>query len=157
MTASRRSPYRLDRRAFLLGGVVAGGDLMNPAYAEAAEPLTFGEFYKSFGVLGYEFSDRLKSLANRRIVIRGFMAPPLKPESNFFVLTREPLAICPFCDSDASWPADIVVIYLLNATPMLNADIRLAVEGRLEVGSWIDPETGFISQLRLRDASFRRA
>ena len=44
--------------------------------------------------------------------MHGYMAPPLKPESRFFVLTREPLALCPFCQSDAEWPADIVVVYL---------------------------------------------
>jgi len=30
------------------------------------------------------------------------------------------------------------------------------VTGRLEVGSWTDPETGFVSQIRLRDAYYRK-
>jgi hypothetical protein len=125
--------------------------------AAGPEALSFTEFYKSFGVLGYEFSDRVKSLGGKRVVVRGYMAPPLKPESPFFVLTREPLAICPFCDSDASWPSDILVIYLARASAMVSADVRLAVEGQLEIGAWTDPESGFVSQLRLRDASFRKA
>ena len=31
-------------------------------------------------------------------------------------LTREPMALCPFCQSDADWPADIVVVHLKRAT-----------------------------------------
>jgi len=31
------------------------------------------------------------------------------------------------------------------------------VTGRLDAGSWTDPVTGFVSQLRLRDATYRRA
>ena len=143
-------------RRTLLSSVLTSFPLLS-AKAETAEPLSFGEFYKSFGVLGYEFSDRLRGLIEKRIVIRGYMAPPLKPESPFFVLTREPMAICPFCDSDASWPSDIVVVYLSSITPMLTGGVKLAVEGRLELGGWTDPETGFVSQIRLRGAQFRRA
>ena len=145
----------LNRRT-LLTGVLTSIPVLS-AKAETAEPLSFGEFYKSFGVLGYEFSDRLRGLIEKRIVIRGYMAPPLKPESPFFVLTREPMAICPFCDSDASWPSDIVVVYLSSITPMLTGGVKLAVEGRLELGGWTDPETGFVSQIRLRGAQFHRA
>ena len=145
----------LNRRT-LLTGVLTSIPVLS-AKAETAEPLSFGEFYKSFGVLGYEFSDRLRGLIEKRIVIRGYMAPPLKPESPFFVLTREPMAICPFCDSDASWPSDIVVVYLSSITPMLTGGVKLAVEGRLELGGWTDPETGFVSQIRLRGAQVHRA
>ena len=77
-------------------------------------------------------------------------------ESSFFVLTREPLAICPFCQSDADWPVDILVIYLAKATPLITAGARVMVTGRLEVGSWTDPESGFVSQIRLRDAYYRK-
>ena len=87
----------------------------------------------------------------------GYMAPPLKPESHFFVLTREPLAICPFCQSDADWPVDIVVVFMKAVTPMVSAGQKVAVSGRLEIGSAIDAETGFVSQIRLVDASFHVA
>ena len=126
--------------------------------ARAADPaaLTFGQLYKSFGIRGYEYSDTLQLLKGRDVVMHGYMAPPLKPESSFFVLTREPVALCPFCQSDAEWPADIVVIYLKSASPLVSAGDSVAVHGRLEVGSWTDPETGFVSQIRLRDAAYRR-
>jgi hypothetical protein len=141
----------ISRRALLLTAAASG---VWPAYAraETVPTLGFGELYKSFGVLGLEFSDKLTSLKGRDVSMRGYMAPPLKPESDFFVLTREPLAICPFCQSDADWPLDIVVIYLKGAVPLAPAGSRLTVTGRLEVGSWTDPATGFVSQVRVVSA-----
>jgi hypothetical protein len=125
--------------------------------ADEIEIISFGGLYKSFGVLGYEFADRVKASSGKVVAVMGYMAPPLTTESNFFVLTREPLAICPFCQSDADWPVDIIVIYLAKATPLITAGARVMVTGRLDVGSWTDPETGFVSQIRLRDASYRKS
>jgi hypothetical protein len=122
--------------------------------AATASPLTFAELYKSFGVRGYEFADRILTLNGHEVAMQGYMAPPLKPESSFFVLTREPLALCPFCQSDAEWPVDIVVIYLRRASPLVSAGEKVTVMGRLDIGSWTDPETGFVSQIRIMDASF---
>lgn len=123
--------------------------------AQAAEPVTFDGLYKRFGVLGLAFSDRLVGLQGRDVVIRGYMAPPLKAESDFFVLTREPLAICPFCQSDSDWPLDIVVVYLKGSSPLVQAGARVTATGRLELGSHTDPKTGFVSQVRLVDAGYR--
>jgi hypothetical protein len=144
------------RRRAVLG--VAAVVLMAPA-AQALDvaQLQFDQLYKSFGVRGYEFSDRLMALKGKAVDMRGFMAPPLKPESHFFVLTGEPLALCPFCQSDADWPADIVVVYLKRASALVGGGEPVTVSGRLEVGSWTDPETGFVSQIRLVDATFRRS
>jgi len=122
-----------------------------------AEVIHFDMLYKNFGVRGLEFSDRLKSLASKNVAITGYMAPPLKAESQFFVLTREPLSICPFCQSDADWPLDIIVIYLKQASPLVSAGAQIHVTGRLEIGSYLDPETGFVSQLRIVDASFSKS
>ena len=84
--------------------------------AKAATPeLSFDELYSGGGVLGLQFSDKVKNLAGQRITIRGFMAPPLKAEAAFFVLTREPVALCPFCQSDADWPDNILVVYLSSS------------------------------------------
>lgn len=146
-----RSPMRLTRRSWLAGSMSLVGTRV-----WAAEPIIFGELYKSFGVRGYEFSDRVAALKGRDVSMTGYMAPPLKAESAFFVLTREPLAICPFCQSDADWPLDIVVVYLRNASPLVSAGEKVAVTGRLDVGAWTDPETGFVSQLRFLDAAYRR-
>jgi len=128
-----------------------------PAAAQAAEPasLRFDQLYKSFGVRGLEFSDALIGLKGKPVVMHGYMAPPLKPESRFFVLTGQPLALCPFCQSDADWPADIVVVYLRKAAPLVGGGDPVIVTGRIEIGSWTDPETGFVSQVRIVDAAFR--
>src|SRR5258708_2820602 len=140
--------YRATRRVVLLGaGVALLGSI--PASADAPAPLLFEQLFKSFGVRGYQFSDVLLRLAGQPVFMRGYIAPPLKPESNFFVLTRQPVAICPFCASDAEWPIDIVVVYLRNASAMVSGGEGVIVSGRLEVGSWTDPATGFVSQIRI--------
>jgi len=114
--------------------------------------LSFDSLYKSVGVLGTQYSERAKLLKGKVIRMRGYMAPPLKPESRFFVLTREPVAVCPFCSSDAQWPSDIVVIYLKATLGPVDFTQRIEVTGKLEMGSWTDPETGFVSQVRIVDA-----
>jgi len=128
-----------------------------PTRAAVLDRLTFAGLYKSIGVRGMEFSDQVRQRAGQLVAIRGYMAPPLKAESRFFVLSSEPLALCPFCQSDADWPVDIVVIYLNRVMPLLSAGQRIDVEGRLELGSWQDPESGFVSLLRLVEAEYRHA
>ena len=145
---------RLPRRA-MAGGALAL--LAAPTRAAVLDRLTFAGLYKSIGVRGMEFSDQVRQRAGQRVAIRGYMAPPLKAESRFFVLSSEPLALCPFCQSDADWPVDIVVIYLNRVMPLLSAGQRIDVEGRLELGSWQDPESGFVSLLRLVEAEYRHA
>ncbi len=152
-TTLRRRDLLIAAGAAVFGPSVDFAVTIATAHAAGAD-LKFAELYKSFGVRGLEFSDRLLALAGQQVTIRGFMAPPLKPETNFFVLTREPVALCPFCSSDAEWPLDIVVIYLKAVAVPTSYGSALAVTGRLEVGSKTDQETGFVSQIRLIDASF---
>lgn len=114
--------------------------------------LSFDSLYKSVGVLGLQYSERAKLLVGKKMRMRGFMAPPLKPQSKFFVLTREPVSVCPFCSSDAEWPVDIVVIYLKGTLGPVSFSQRIEVAGKLEIGSWTDPQSGFVSQVRIVDA-----
>lgn len=116
--------------------------------------LDFEHLYGSFSPLGLEFSAVVKENVGKHVSIEGFMAPPLKAEAQFFVLTKMPMSICPFCSTDADWPADIMVVYLKKKQTFVQYNQRIKAEGRLEIGSWTDPETGFVSQLRLRDATF---
>ncbi len=144
-------------RRVVIGAAVAAPIVARAALRDGQLPtLDFDHLYKSFGVRGMEFSDRVRELSGQKVAVIGYMAPPLKAESKFFVLSREPLAICPFCDSDANWPLDIVVIYLKYQMPLVSAGARLTVVGRLESGSWLDPESGFVSLLRLVDADFHK-
>ncbi len=122
--------------------------------AAAAASLTFGELYSRFGVLGLEFSEKVKTLSGQEVSIRGFMAPPLKAEAAFFVLTEIPMSLCPFCSSDADWPDNIVVVYLGEKQTFVQPSRTIEAQGVLEFGSWTDPETGFVSLLRLRDAQY---
>lgn len=150
---SGMQPGAIGRRT-LLGALCASPLLLSAGSAAATEPLGFGELYKSFGVLGLEFSDKVKALAGRRVAIRGFMAPPLKAEAAFFVLTEIPMSLCPFCSSDADWPDNILVVYLSAKQTFVQYNAPIRTDGVLEYGSWTDPETGFVSQLRMRDAAF---
>jgi len=120
----------------------------------AVSTLTFDELYGKFSVLGLEFSQKVKTLAGEQVSIRGFMAPPLKAEASFFVLTEIPMSICPFCSSDADWPDNIVVVYLDEKQTFVQPSQAIDVRGVLEFGSWTDPETGFVSLLRLRAADY---
>ncbi len=150
-----RADMALGRRRFLLGAALLPV-LSCPVRAEE-ERLGFDQLYKSFGIRGLVYSDRLLALKDRRVVMKGYLAPPLKPESNFFVMTREPVSVCPFCQSDADWPDDIVVVYLREAAAMGSGGEAISVTGMLNVGPWTDPVTGFVSQIRIVDASQRRA
>lgn len=145
---SRRSFTAASFALFSLPGTVR---------AEERVVLTFDRLYAENGIRGLVFSETVKHAAGHDVALTGYMAPPLEAEATFFVLTREPLAICPFCQSDADWPVDIVVVLLRNQTPMVSAGTRVAVTGRLDVGSATDARTGFVSQLRIVDADVRRA
>jgi hypothetical protein len=147
---------RLSRRDTLLGSLAAWAApmiLARPALA-AIPQLTFDQLYGSVGVLGLTFSDKVKQLAGQTVTMRGFMAPPLKAEAAFFVLTEIPMALCPFCSSDSDWPDNILVVYLGEKQTFVQPNAVIEVKGVLEFGSWTDPETGFVSLLRLRNASF---
>lgn len=146
---------RFNRRLVL--GLAALASLASFSPARAATQLTFDELYEAQSVLGLKFTGKVKSLSGTNVTMRGFMAPPLKAEAKFFVLTEIPMALCPFCSSDADWPDNIVVVYLDEKQTFVQANAPIDVEGTLEYGSWTDPETGFVSLLRLRHAQFSLA
>lgn len=108
--------------------------------------------------LGFQFSDAAVRLRGRPVVIEGFLAPPLKAEAAFFVLCARPVSLCPFCQSDADWPQDIVVVYPRSgdAVSFRSAADPVEVSGRLELGALRDPDTGFVSQARIAAATVRR-
>ena len=137
----------LSRRALLATPLLAA------LPARAAERLSFDDLYAGWRVTGLVFSERAKGLVGKPATMSGFMAPPLKAEADFFVLTREPMSMCPFCSSDAEWPPDIVLAYLRRQSQPTAPNTVITVTGVLELGSWTDPATGFVSQARLRGAT----
>ena len=125
--------------------------LSAPAAAQTAS-LKFSEFYvDDFSVT---YSDKLKALAGQRVAVEGFMAPPLKAEGNFVVLTRYPVDVCPFCAAEADWPIDILAVYLREEVAHVATKVR--VVGTLDIGSKIDTKLGFVSLIRLQNASLVR-
>lgn len=111
--------------------------------------LAFSDLYAEGSSRGLVFSDKLQALDGYKVTMTGYMAPPLKPSLDFFVLTMQPMSICPFCDSDASWPANIVLIYMQDGKTAESTTNVLEVTGRLEIGSYTDEVTGFVSQIRI--------
>ena len=126
------------------------------AAGKAASDLKLGfeEMYEGNPILGLQFSQKLKSFADKTVSVEGFMAPPLKPEADFLVMTREPVSLCPFCNSDQDWPDNIIVVYLSKKQEFVQPNRPIVVTGRLELGSFTDKETGFVSLVRLVDATF---
>ncbi len=112
-------------------------------------PLDFSEFYSGGGARGLVLSDKLTALNGQRVVITGFMAPPLKSALDFFVLTRVPMALCPFCSSDAEWPEDIVFVRMPPGQTIQPTSAPVRVTGTLDLGTKADEATGFVSLVRI--------
>ena len=115
----------------------------------AAARLNFNELYGKVTVRGAEYSSKIKALNGRKVTMSGYMAPPLKPKLDFFVLTRQPMSTCPFCTTAADWPADIVLVIMPPGQELEPSVRGLNVTGRLEIGVKRDDETGFVSLVRL--------
>ena len=114
-------------------------DLPCAAKDSGLPELRFDELYTG-GPLGLSFTAKVKELAGKRVRFDGFMAPPV--------------SLCPFCSSDADWPDNIIVVFLKEKQRFVQHNTGITVTGVLETGSQVDEETGFVSQLRLRDAEF---
>ena len=112
-------------------------------------PITFDEFYDGFDLRkGLQLSDKLVSLDGKNVLIEGYMAPPLKPELDYFVLTRIRLQVCPFCSTAAEWPDDIALVYVQDG-PITTTERPLRLMGRMEVGASVAQESGMVSLVRV--------
>lgn len=118
-------------------------------FDESPVPITFDEFYNGFNLRkGLLLSDKLMSLDGQEVVMEGYMAPPLKPELDWFVLTRIRLEFCPFCSSTADWPDDIALVYLSDEA-IVATEKPIRIRGRMEIGSSVDAATGMVSIVRI--------
>lgn len=126
---------------------------MSIALEANAASLDFSDMYSGASSEGLVFSDTLNSLNGSEVTMTGFMAPPLKPSINFFVLTETPMAVCPFCSTDADWPYNMVVVYVNGSVDALPYDQEVTVTGTLDLGSYMDGDTGFVSQVRLLEVT----
>ncbi|QDY71699.1 hypothetical protein [Qingshengfaniella alkalisoli] len=137
----------LNRRRFIAtSGAVF---LARPGFAQG-ESIKLRELYNR----DQSFSDLAKELEGTRISVDGFMAPPLKAESRFFVLTKMPMSVCPFCETEAEWPDDILAVYTKRIVDVIPFNVKIMARGVLELGSKTDEDTGFLSMVRLTDATY---
>ena len=111
----------LTRRSFSFAtfGAALGAAFAGPLWAVDA-PVRLRDLYNK----DLSFSDLALSLEGEHIAVDGFMAPPLKAESNFFVLTKKPMAVCPFCESEAEWPDDILAIYTKRTVKVIHISVK---------------------------------
>ncbi|RVT82717.1 hypothetical protein DXV76_15890 [Rhodobacteraceae bacterium CCMM004] len=129
---------------------LAAPALVRAAPGDADAPIKVRDLYTR----ARGFSDLAQARDGRRISVSGYMAPPLKAQSRFFVLTGRPMAVCPFCESDAEWIEDILPVQTKRIVDPVYYTVGIAARGVLNLGSFTDPETGFVGQMRLTDASF---
>jgi hypothetical protein len=138
----------LTRRTWLMAALGLG--LYGPALA--AQRVRMFELYNEDN----DFSPLAKELTGKRIAMQGFMAPHLKVDSDFFILSNTPVETCPFCASEGDWIDSIVFVRMRRKQEAVDPGAIIMVEGKLEIGPEKDSETGFFSKVRLTDAEFRK-
>lgn len=140
----------MDRRHFLAATAALLAAPALSRVAQAGEVIKLRDLYNR----DRSFSDLALAREGQRITIDGFMAPPLQADSRFFVLTRIPMAVCPFCETEADWPNDILAVYTKRVIDALPFNVRTTARGVLELDPYRDPDTGFLSLVRLIDATY---
>jgi hypothetical protein len=138
----------LRRRHLALAAVL----LPLPALAQAPPRIRMFELYQP----DLSFSDLAKKLAGKPVSIQGFMAPHLKVDSDFFVLSNTPVETCPFCASEDQWIDTIIFVRVKKRQEAVRPGELIQVVGRLEIGPQTDAATGFVSRVRLIDAAYQR-
>ncbi len=141
----------MDRRSFLTTSIAA---MAGPRVARASEgAILLRDLYARGGAL----SDLALELEGKPVRVAGFMAPPLKADSTFFVLTKQPMSVCPFCETEAEWPDNIMAVYMQRKFRVIAFNRKIETSGILSLGAYRDPETGFLSMVRLENARFETA
>lgn len=146
----------ITRRQFGAGlaGVAAMPLISKPAFA-APTRLRMGMLYDYDN--GMAFSETAQSLAGTMVEIQGFMAPHLKVDSHFFVLSNQPVESCPFCESEDDWLDTIIFCVMREKQEAIDPGILIWTRGILDIGPATDEETGFVSRVRLLESDFYRA
>jgi hypothetical protein len=136
------------RRGFIAVGLA----LLTPLHSPCAEELKWSGLYD-----GSDFSEQAKLFNGQRVELTGYLAPPLKVDSKFFVLGDLPMNMCPFCTEADQWPTNILLVYPSDRVESPPYDRPVIVAGELDLGDVLDDETKFFSRIRLRNASLRAA
>lgn len=138
----------IDRRTVLTGALAL---IAAPAGAEE-RVLRMRDLYEK----DLSFTPLAQEIAGSRVTTKGFMAPPLKAMSDFFVLTKRPMAVCPFCETEAEWPDDILAVYTKRTVRPVPFNVMIQSRGILRIGTRRDGDTGFLSRVWLEDATYDR-
>lgn len=140
----------MDRRSFLFSSTLT----LLPGVVFAAEtPIKLRDLYNK----DLSYSDLALGLDGQVVSVAGFMAPPLVADSTFFVLTKMPMSTCPFCETSVQWPDDILAIYTQRIYDVIPFNVPIDVRGTMQLGEFTDPETGFLSRVRITGARVSRA
>ena len=142
----------MHRRQLLIRSAAAAAACAAPAVLRAAAPAKVREFYAPDGSM----SDWALTNEGKRVTVEGFMAPPLKANSTFFVQTKMPMSVCPFCETEAEWPDDIVAVYTRRIYDVVPFNRKIVTTGVIELGPYRDPDTRFLSMVRIAEASVQR-
>ena len=140
----------MKRRIFMLSTAAAATTLSFPALG--SDKIKLRDLYNK----DQSFSDLALSNEGQKVDVAGYMAPPLKAQSRFFVLTKMPMSFCPFCESEAEWPDDILAVYARDIITVQPFNVGITVTGELDLGTYRDEEFGFVSRVRVMNAVFRR-
>ena len=138
----------MKRRTLLLAALLP----LAPVPTRAAQTIRLRELYNK----DLSFSDLAKANEGQRISVQGYMAPPLEADTDFFVLTKRPMSVCPFCETEAEWPDDILAVRAKRNIRVVPYNVDILVRGVLELGTKVDESTGFLSRVRVTDAVVER-
>lgn len=140
----------MNRRQFFLAGAgLAAGTSFSASGASGQQPrMQLSELYNP----DMSFTPYALEHEGQRVAVEGFMAPLLMANTNFYVLTSRPVAICPFCEEEDDWPDDILAVYAQRVIDAIPPHIPIVTRGVLELGTYVDPKWGFLSRVRLVDA-----
>lgn len=140
----------LDRRSLITRALAAAvGASAAPRLVAAADLLDMADLY----AVDTMFSDLARAKDGERVRFRGYMSPPLIAETNFYVLSDVPMSVCPFCETESEWPNTILGVYAKRVVEFPPFWKEVETTGVLRLGAFEDPQTGFLSMVRLEDAT----
>lgn len=143
----------ITRRAF--GAGLAGLPLLTLPALAAPTRIRMGQLYDYDNNMA--FSNDATTLAGTEVEIQGFMAPHLKVDSDFFILSNTPVETCPFCESEDDWIDTIIFVVMRERQEAMDPGTLIWSKGVLEIGPKTDEATGFVSRVRLINADFYAA
>ena len=89
-----------------------------------------------------EFTEELKALKGKEVVLKGFYIPLDLQSSQTLILSKYPMAECFFCG--AAGPESVAVIYLRSKPPRIKVDQIVEVRGILDLNASDVEEMTFI-------------